>query len=473
MAKQVRSWIRSNPAMATFAFIAITAIALVGLLGVAQATEQPVFCSSCHEMEPYYEAWESGPHDGISCVECHVDSGITERVGHKFVALREVWVHATGEPLFPLVENAEIPDKRCLSCHADVENRLYDGFSHDDHAAEGPCITCHSDVGHDVTAASLKEAGILDPKALAHSRSEQIAQVGAGTANLPGHLETTCQNCHDMEATGCSSCHTPTHEARSVDCTSCHTTGSKWVFAHPATGECATCHEQAPEHRQTPSQVQCSVCHTRRGVDWAFTHPGETATPSASATTTVTPIPDCETCHARPAQHRDGICKSCHTSGGITWAYTHPAPGSSCATCHEPPAKHSAQSCANCHKNTGRTWAFSHPGSGSNCTSCHARPAGHSSAGCTSCHAVATTWAFKHPTSTSCASCHRAPAAHYGASCSACHTPAKAFASATFTHPSVPGGEHTYRSFSCASCHPSGYTRVNCTSCHEAEDDDD
>jgi hypothetical protein len=37
----------------------------------------------------------------------------------------------------------------------------------------------------------------------------------------------------------------------------------------------------------------------------------------------------------------------------------------------------------------------------------------------------------------------------------------------------VPGGKHTYRSFSCTSCHPGGYSSVNCTSCHEAEDDDD
>jgi hypothetical protein len=81
-------------------------------------------------------------------------------------------------------------------------------------------------------------------------------------------------------------------------------------------------------------------------------------------------------------------------------------------------------------------------------------------------------WKFKHPTSTSCASCHSAPRGHYGTACSSCHTPSASWGSATFNHPRVPGGEHTYRSFACANCHPSGYSSYSCLKCHDSNNPD-
>ena len=103
----------------------------------------------------------------------------------------------------------------------------------------------------------------------------------------------------------------------------------------------------------------------------------------------------------------------------------------------------------------------------SGCSTCHKAPGGHRGGACESCHRNAgRSWAFSHPTSTSCASCHRAPANHYGTSCRSCHGPSRAWSNATFSHPQL--REHTYRSFACSSCHPSGYASASCTSCHKS-----
>jgi hypothetical protein len=82
-------------------------------------------------------------------------------------------------------------------------------------------------------------------------------------------------------------------------------------------------------------------------------------------------------------------------------------------------------------------------------------------------------WRFTHPSSRSCASCHKAPSGHYGSSCSSCHSPSKSWRSASFSHPRVPGGEHSYKSFACSNCHPNGYGSAVCTKCHGAGGPDD
>ncbi len=89
---RIRSWIVENPTAAALWAVGAVALILVAFVGVAQATEAPAFCNTCHEMEPYYTAWDEGPHSGVDCVDCHVDAGISARLSHKIVALGEVWI---------------------------------------------------------------------------------------------------------------------------------------------------------------------------------------------------------------------------------------------------------------------------------------------------------------------------------------------------------------------------------------------
>lgn len=339
----IARWPKRHPVLALLWGVAIVSLAFGAYSQVARATDKPSFCTNaCHEMTPYYSAWTGGSHSGVSCVECHVGSSASARLAHKFVALKEVYVHLSTSPKFPLAEPTVVPDSRCIRCHPQVIVRTAN-FSHAEHAARGTCISCHPGVGHQVSTQALQQAGILNTSNPATSSTPGAAVIGHGAANLPGHVRVSCSRCHDLTKTGCSACHTPRHKPG----------GAK------RTASCETCH--------------------RPGAAFTFTHP-------ASA--------QCEGCHARPAQHRAGACTSCHSPGS---------------------------------------------------------------------------WRFRHSSARDCVSCHRAPANHFGTSCAGCHSPSRSWRSASFAHPRVPGGEHSYRSFSCVTCHPSGYSSYSCTRCHDSK----
>jgi len=511
---------RKIPARLIVAVAVALVVMGVAFAGIAHATDQPSFCgSACHEMGPFHSAWTQGAHKNVACIECHVDVGTVARMEHKVAALKEVAAHVTGDPKFPLADITPVPSARCQRCHPDVKLDST-GFSHADHAKRGECVMCHSTVGHNVSVASLKDAGVYNAITKQAFDTTKTAVVDGGKANLAGHKSVPCSRCHDMAASKCSECHKPRHIDRGKDCTVCHAPGEKFVFVHPVRndcgtchkptnakhtwkGECTTCHQSGPgvDFKAThPADAgceschprpakhragECSSCHKNTGANWAFAHPGSD---------------NCESCHPRPAKHKTGSCSNCHHNPGKNWAYAHPSSGD-CTSCHARPAKHKPGSCSTCHHNPGKSWAFSHPSSKSDCTSCHSRPSGHKSGSCTSCHSVGKSWKFSHPSSGSncaschsrpgghssgscsnchspgskwtfrhgsdlnCSSCHKAPSNHYGTTCQNCHSPSRSWSSASFNHPRA--GEHSYRSFACTKCHPgSGKGPGHFCSCH-------
>jgi len=449
----VRDWfMNQSKATRITAGVVLVAVLVAAFVVVARATDQPSFCRSCHEMTPYHDAWSAGPHNEVSCIECHVDEGEVPRLLHKFVALREVVSHVRGDTSFPRDTFASVPDYRCKRCHEQVtsEDAFFD---HGLHEERGPCMKCHAFVGHDVSIASLKAAGIYSGAKPSYpaSKESSIAVVDDGRADLPGHVSVYCSTCHRMSNTTCSACHKPPHQARG-ECTTCHRPGTTFVFTHPKNRpDCQTCHTKSATH--TTIKGACSDCHKQPGVAWSFVHPPKSAT--------------CTECHVRPANHRGGPCSTCHAAGA-NWAFDHPGRTATCANCHARPAQHASGECSRCHGQAGVSWAFRHPGAGANCTGCHRRPPGHSSRACSTCHAVGTSWRFRHPSSSGCSPCHRAPRNHYGSSCASCHTPSRAWSSATFRHARIPGGEHSYRSFACSNCHPNGYSTHTCARCHDS-----
>jgi cytochrome c nitrite reductase small subunit len=452
-----------------------TAVILLALVGVAaaavpafNASEQPKFCTTCHEMQPYYDAWSVGAHRNTSCVSCHVDGGTVNHVKHKVVAAGELWTHFTGDPRFPQ-GTAEVPDARCLACHSDIPASTGATFSHKQHAKGLACIDCHRTVGHSVTTSSLSKAGVLatataatsatvkpvpavaslaatgssDPTA---SSSPATGALAAGESSAALHVEVVCSKCHNLDTTACSTCHKPAHQVRG-ECTTCHRPAATWTFTHPASQKCSSCHASPASHRKGT----CLTCHTQPGVSWAFSHPTSTK---------------CASCHTPPKNHFGKSCTTCHKVS-VAFAKTKfvHINGVNCGKCHNAPSRHFGSSCNSCHK-VGARFAsarYRHNMAVS-CTKCHSRPSGHRSGSCSSCHRRAgVSWAFSHPSSRSCASCHRAPKSHYGSSCASCHRrPGRSWA-ASFHHPST--GEHSYRSFACAKCHPSGYRSASCT-CH-------
>lgn len=492
-----------------------------GSTAAVQYTSQPAFCTTCHEMKPYYDAWHVGAHKDVSCIACHVDPGTVAQTEHKVVALKEVFDHFATSPKFP-TKDVVVPDARCLACHKNLPAKTATGFNHALHVKQGGCVSCHQDVGHKVNPDTLKQAGILDTKAVIASAA------ASGSADTSGtHVPINCTRCHSLATTACGTCHQPPHPDRGT-CTICHKAGPAWVFTHPSqptctdchkapaihygpacgtchnpavpfakttfshtptTTACGSCHATAKPAKHVSTTAECSSCHPDTGKDWKFTHPASTA---------------CASCHAAPGGHFRGSCANCHSPSVAFTATKFTHNSTSCADCHNPPSNHRTSGCYTCHRNTGQSWAFTHPGSTA-CTSCHSRPSGHFTGSCANCHApsqgsfaastfrhtsstscqtchsrpsghnsgtcytchrnAGRSWAFSHPASTACSSCHRAPSSHFGTDCSSCHSPSRAWTSATFNHPSIPGNHHTYRSFACVNCHPSSPPAYYCT-CH-------
>lgn len=245
---------------------------VVGLIGIGLVagtfvyTERPAFCKVCHEMQPYYDAWATGTHTDVSCVECHVDPGLTAQFLHKFVALKEVWDHFTTKPTFPSL-SVEVPDARCTTCHEKVNADIGNGLTHAEHAKKLACQQCHASAGHTITFAALDAAGILragSQQGGALVVGESLSAKGAHS-KLTGHKTVTCSNCHDMAQAPCSTCHKPPANHFGADCKSCHKPSVAFkdaVFNHPRLEEhsyrsfpCGDCHPNGF------ANASCEKCH--------------------------------------------------------------------------------------------------------------------------------------------------------------------------------------------------------------------
>ena len=128
-------------------------------------TLRPVFCNSCHNMEPYYKSWQESTHKDVTCIECHFPPGVGGKVRGKVLGLVQLLKYVTGSA--GTRPSAEIPDASCLrsGCH---ENRLLAGrvdyrvktlgkeivipFDHTPHLEEGRrgktlhCTSCHNQI---------------------------------------------------------------------------------------------------------------------------------------------------------------------------------------------------------------------------------------------------------------------------------------------------------------------------------------
>lgn len=381
-------------------------VAMLGLVvGVVYTTDNPEFCTNCHEMRPYVAAWKAGPHHDHWCVDCHVAQDIPTRAFHKVLVVKELWLHFTTHPLFPLEEVPQLPHGTCAGCHEKVQVKLakvdkyVKPFSHDTHLSKGECQACHKASGHEVAAPSLANWGSYNPLAEQAAYRTAKAVVGKGAADVPNHVPVTCTNCHDLAKTGCSACHKPKHKPRGA-CENCHRGGTKFVFTHTTKTECEKCHTPPATHRQLVNRglAPCGDCHQHPGKDFAFTHINN-------------PIAPCGDCHDLPTKHFQPMgsgelpaCENCHHNPGANWAFTHPEL-QTCQHCHIPPASmknHPTSGlCGHCHK-PGVTFTFVHPPTNAPhqcldepCIACHP-DLNYSSATCT-CHQLRAGLQQGHP----------------------------------------------------------------------------
>lgn len=318
-------------------FLTWGAVAIALLVGGGTFTaysETSGFCPTCHEMAPYYDAWQQGRHHGSAqCVDCHIDPGVIAHVAHKPGELVELWDHFFVDYRFPNY-SIDMPNSRCVHCHPSVTVKTGSRFSHKLHETKAQCHDCHNTTGHEVSLAFLRDAGVLK-----NGASMPKPPNGLTPSALNGHIKVICQKCHDQVKMKCTTCHTPPHEPRG-ECSNCHRPGDNFIFVHPTTtSDCSRCHTQSASHPKTTGP--CSACHRQPGTGWAFSHPVART--------------DCASCHTPPANHFGANCVACH-SPSVPFAsavFNHPANTGDhswrsfpCVRCH--PKDYTSASCT-CH----------------------------------------------------------------------------------------------------------------------------
>jgi len=312
---------------------AVAAVALVALAASLVYTEESSFCRTCHEMRPYYSAWQASPHGrSAECVDCHVDAGVLAHLAHKPIALKEVWDHFFRDNRFPNYA-VDLPNSRCLRCHPNVTKKVGAVFTHKTHETYARCKDCHAQVGHAVSLASLEAEGVLQRNA-----TNPPSPASPAPSILTGHVKVVCQECHDQAKMKCTSCHRAPHESRG-ECSNCHQPGTKFIFTHPDGTDCASCHEPPAGHFGT----ECGKCH-RVGKKFTFRHPTDK---------------DCASCHKAPSRHFGADCARCHRPSVpfVKTTFTHRGNTGEhsyrsfpCAKCH--PRGYSSASCT-CHGGSG------------------------------------------------------------------------------------------------------------------------
>lgn len=328
------------------------------LYATAELTSRPRFCSTCHYMEPYVEAWKVSTHASVSCTDCHFPPGWKSHVRGKFTAVSMVVNYFTGvyKKSKPW---AEIDDASCLrsGCH---EERLLEGmvpfkegilFDHRPHLTQlrrGKKLRCTS----------------------CHSQIVQGEHISVTTS--------TCFICHfknQPEAAridDCTWCHpapvpAPGREVRydhsyvaerNIDCQKCHGPMQVGDGAVPI-DRCSACHAELGKiemiseidfiHKKhvTDHKVECQNCHL------VIQH--------KSVSRTLAVMPECQSCHVQAHQSQldlfAGIggknvvphpnpmfegglnCQACHIfhqfdTGFEQLSHTVVARGESCERCH-------------------------------------------------------------------------------------------------------------------------------------------
>ncbi|MBI4376172.1 MAG: NapC/NirT family cytochrome c [Elusimicrobia bacterium] len=226
-------------------------LALGGTGGLVKYSESPKFCSSCHIMLPYYDAWKTSKHKDVACVECHYPPGMNKHVlWKKFQNLSQVAKYVTRT--YSSKPFAEIEDNSCLrsGCHS---QQLLQGlvqskttkmpvrFDHQPHLSDLRrgrqlrCASCHSQivVGRHVEVT-------YDTCFLCHFK-------GRGNAKELKPLGG-CLSCHEL----------PTKDFRLGDMNYNHRD-----FVSKQKLSCLECHAGVVQGEGKASEDRCLTCHNQ------------------------------------------------------------------------------------------------------------------------------------------------------------------------------------------------------------------
>jgi nitrate/TMAO reductase-like tetraheme cytochrome c subunit len=319
-----RRWLPWWPAWLGLPGLVIFVIMTV-MGGAVRYSESPSFCRSCHIMEPYYQAWKTGAHKGVACVECHYPPAAPQTIAwKKFQALSQVAKYVTRT--YSSKPFAEVDDQSCMrsGCHA---TRLLEGkiltktgikFDHREHLTQLRrgrqlrCTSCHSQV---VVGRHIEVT--YETCFLCHFKGRGE---GRDLKPLGG-----CQACHDLPSKtivlgGMKFNHKEFLAQKKLDCQSCHVDLVHGKGDVPQ-DRCFTCHNQPEKiarygdiafvhaNHVTKHNVACFHCHEMMthgfsaGAAEALPKPGKTLPEPPAGAVAHAGAPtlgvDCAYCHQR------------------------------------------------------------------------------------------------------------------------------------------------------------------------------
>jgi cytochrome c nitrite reductase small subunit len=124
----------------------IVIIGAGGAIFVTKASDNPTFCKTCHNMEPYYKSFaEEGflankhADADLNCHSCHESSLVAQG--------KELVLYVSGNFEDPMGKR-EFPQEFCIECHNYDEVKSKTQFEtsnpHDSHNGQQECYICHS-----------------------------------------------------------------------------------------------------------------------------------------------------------------------------------------------------------------------------------------------------------------------------------------------------------------------------------------
>lgn len=265
---------------------AVLLVIFLGVVGFAvwgiSYTNSPEFCSSCHIIKPFVEAWDKSFMGGgklsggrrVTCVDCHFEPGVIGYTRGKIYSLMKLTEYGTRNYETPPPSTELLTSTACLECHgSDRRPDFQDGhnvtdasdptypriavmeqykpettimFPHDYHVNEAQvqCAECHSAVVHGTELIKDKPQADNKPEFCASCHAGDIAPILFGEIKLSGRehpgvpkIDTALwRNQHwklsrgpgeiegvrydKIEKDTCLACHKEPTEAK--NCKSCH-----------------------------------------------------------------------------------------------------------------------------------------------------------------------------------------------------------------------------------------------------------
>jgi nitrate/TMAO reductase-like tetraheme cytochrome c subunit len=287
----------------------LSVVGVIALFATFEITSQPVFCSSCHYMKPYYKQWKTSSHNKVHCLTCHAKPGITNYLRRKMEAVHEVVSMMVGK--YPPRPHAQVDDAVCLrpGCH---QTRLLSGtvtfkkkviFDHAPHLNQERkgkqlrCTSCHAQMVMGSHIAVTEDVCFLC------------------------HFKSVASGVDTLSAEVCMKCHKVPEGALTI-------TGTKLTYDHADyvkdNVSCIDCHSGVISGTGEVPRIMCMQCHNTQGIyarfdDHEFMHENHVTKHKV----------ECYRCHAeikhtlraaeisaeRQTATRSLSCVQCHSAG--------------------------------------------------------------------------------------------------------------------------------------------------------------